>query len=46
LRIVQKGLAADDRVIVDGMQKVFMSGMPVNAKTVVMAANTPASAVN
>ncbi|MNG74136.1 Multidrug efflux pump subunit AcrA precursor [compost metagenome] len=46
LRIVQKGLAAGDRVIVDGMQKVFMSGMPVNAKTVVMAANTPASAVN
>lgn len=42
LRIVQKGLAAGDRVIVDGMQKVFMPGMPVNAKTV---ANT-ASALN
>ncbi|MGO2154779.1 MAG: efflux RND transporter periplasmic adaptor subunit [Serratia proteamaculans] len=42
LRIVQKGLVAGDRVIVDGMQKVFMPGMPVNAKTV---ANT-ASALN
>lgn len=42
LRIVQKGLSAGDRVIVDGMQKVFMPGMPVNAKTV---ANT-ASALN
>ncbi|CAI2013496.1 efflux RND transporter periplasmic adaptor subunit [Serratia proteamaculans] len=42
LRIVQKGLAAGDRVIVDGMQKVFMPGMPVSAKTV---ANT-ASALN
>lgn len=44
LRIVQKGLSAGDRVIVDGMQKVFMSGMPVDAKTVAMAANAPASA--
>ena len=42
LRIVQKGLAAGDRVIVDGMQKVFMPGMPVNAKTVA----NPASALN
>ncbi|CAI0707903.1 efflux RND transporter periplasmic adaptor subunit [Serratia ficaria] len=42
LRIVQKGLSAGDRVIVDGMQKVFMPGMPVDAKTVAMAANTPA----
>ncbi|CAI1683691.1 efflux RND transporter periplasmic adaptor subunit [Serratia entomophila] len=42
LRIVQKGLSAGDRVIVDGMQKVFMPGMPVDAKTVAMAANTAA----
>ncbi|MGE6468053.1 efflux RND transporter periplasmic adaptor subunit [Serratia proteamaculans] len=42
LRIVQKGLSAGDRVIVDGMQKVFMPGMPVNAKTVA----NPASALN
>ncbi|HBM3140266.1 TPA: efflux RND transporter periplasmic adaptor subunit [Klebsiella oxytoca] len=36
LRIVQKGLNPGDRVIVDGLQKVFMPGMPVNAKTVAM----------
>lgn len=44
LRIVQKGLANDDRVIVDGMQKVFMPGMPVDAKAVAM--NPIASALN
>jgi len=32
LRIVDKGLASGDRVIVDGVQKVFMPGMPVDAK--------------
>jgi len=36
LRIVQKGLAAGDRVIIDGVQKVFMPGMPVQAKAVAM----------
>lgn len=40
LRIVEKGLEAGDRVIIDGVQKVFMPGMPVNAKTVSMAANS------
>lgn len=44
LRIVQKGLASGDRVIVDGMQKVFMPGMPVDAKSVAMT--TTASALN
>lgn len=44
LRIVQKGLTAGDRVIVDGMQKVFMPGMPVAAKNV--AINADASALN
>lgn len=44
LRIVQKGLAAGDRVIVDGMQKVFMPGMPVAAKNV--AINADVSALN
>ncbi len=39
LRIVQQGLNPGDRVIVDGLQKVFMSGMPVNAKTVAMTAS-------
>lgn len=44
LRIVRKGLSAGDRVIVDGMQKVFMPGMPVAAKTVAIKAD--ASALN
>ncbi|AGN88058.1 MULTISPECIES: efflux RND transporter periplasmic adaptor subunit [Enterobacteriaceae] len=39
LRIVQKGLNPGDKVIVDGLQKVFMPGMPVNAKTVAMNAS-------
>ncbi|NQS85063.1 efflux RND transporter periplasmic adaptor subunit [Pantoea allii] len=38
LRIVAAGLQAGDRVIVAGLQKVFMPGMPVTAKTVDMAA--------
>lgn len=37
LRIVQQGLQSGDRVIVDGVQKVFMPGMAVNAKPVPMA---------
>ncbi|WMJ68795.1 efflux RND transporter periplasmic adaptor subunit [Stenotrophomonas sp. 24(2023)] len=36
LRIVEQGLAAGDRVIIDGVQKVFMPGMPVQAKAVAM----------
>jgi multidrug efflux system membrane fusion protein len=36
LRIVRKGLAAGDRVVVDGVQKIFMPGMPVDAKAVAM----------
>ncbi|MEL0554981.1 MULTISPECIES: efflux RND transporter periplasmic adaptor subunit [Raoultella] len=36
LRIVQQGLNPGDKVIVDGLQKVFMPGMPVDAKTVAM----------
>ncbi len=36
LRIVESGLAAGDKVIVDGVQKVFMPGMPVQAKAVAM----------
>jgi multidrug efflux system membrane fusion protein len=39
LRIVQQGLKPGDKVIVDGLQKVFMPGMPVNAKTVPMTAS-------
>jgi multidrug efflux system membrane fusion protein len=37
LRIVQQGLAAGDRVIIDGVQKVFMPGMPVQVKPSVIA---------
>lgn len=45
LRIVERGLAAGDRVIVDGVQKVFMPGMPVHARTVAMQpATAPAPA--
>lgn len=40
LRIVQQGLKPGDRVIVEGLQKVFMPGMPVNAKTVAMPASS------
>ncbi|WP_433851405.1 efflux RND transporter periplasmic adaptor subunit [Stenotrophomonas nitritireducens] len=36
LRIVEAGLAPGDRVIVDGVQKVFMPGMPVQARAVAM----------
>lgn len=40
LRIVQQGLKPGDKVIIDGLQKVFMPGMPVNAKTVAMTATS------
>ncbi|WP_202845112.1 efflux RND transporter periplasmic adaptor subunit [Luteimonas saliphila] len=36
LRVVQSGLAPEDRVIVNGLQKVFMPGMPVAPKEVAM----------
>ena len=38
LRIVQQGLKPDDKVIVNGLQKVFMPGMPVKAQPVAMRA--------
>lgn len=40
LRIVREGLNPGDKVIVEGLQKVFMPGMPVNAKTVAMTATS------
>ncbi|MEI7254803.1 efflux RND transporter periplasmic adaptor subunit [Dickeya dadantii] len=47
LRVVQEGLAAGDRVIVDGVQKVFFPGMPVKAQTVSMLERaTPGTAAN
>ncbi len=36
LRIVQSGLKPGDKVIVNGLQKVFMPGMPVKAQPVAM----------
>jgi multidrug efflux system membrane fusion protein len=44
LRIVEQGLAAGDKVIVDGVQKVFMPGMPVQAKPVAMQGPAPVAA--
>ena len=38
LRIVKSGLHAGDKVIVAGLQKVFMPGMPVTAQQVAMRA--------
>ncbi|WP_336755173.1 efflux RND transporter periplasmic adaptor subunit [Pantoea sp. USHLN298] len=40
LRIVKSGLKSGDRVIVSGLQKVFMPGMPVTAQQVAMRAAT------
>jgi multidrug efflux system membrane fusion protein len=42
LRVVESGLDAKDRVIVHGVQKVFMPGMPVAPKTIAMGADAPA----
>ena len=42
LRVVSSGLAATDKVIVHGVQKVFMPGMPVAPKTIAMGAPAPA----
>ncbi|WP_411850683.1 efflux RND transporter periplasmic adaptor subunit [Stenotrophomonas sp. LGBM10] len=44
LRIVEQGLKAGDRVIIDGVQKVFMPGMPVQAKAVAMQPAAAAAA--
>jgi multidrug efflux system membrane fusion protein len=42
LRVVESGLGAKDKVIVHGVQKVFMPGMPVSPKTIAMGADAPA----
>ncbi|MGU7770398.1 efflux RND transporter periplasmic adaptor subunit [Burkholderia sp. MR1-5-21] len=44
LRIVQSGLAPNDRIIVAGLQKIFFPGAPVNASKVVMGAPPAPSA--
>lgn len=46
LRIVEAGLDPGDRVIVNGVQKVFMPGMPVNAQLVEMGTPAPGVAMN
>ncbi|VXB07995.1 Acriflavin resistance protein AcrA [Luteimonas sp. 9C] len=45
LRVVESGLAAGDHVIVNGVQKVFMPGMPVAPKAVAMRGGAPVEAI-
>jgi multidrug efflux system membrane fusion protein len=45
LRVVESGLAPQDKVIVHGVQKVFFPGMPVQPKTIAMGAPPPAAQV-
>lgn len=45
LRVVREGLKPGDRVIVNGVQKVFMPGMPVKPTTVAMGGGAPAAKV-
>jgi hypothetical protein len=42
LRVVQSGLAAQDKVVVHGVQKVFFPGMPVTPSLIEMGAPAPA----
>jgi len=41
LRVVAAGLEPEDRVIVHGVQKIFMPGMPVDAKVIAMGDPPP-----
>lgn len=43
LRVVREGLAAGDRVIVNGVQKVFFAGMPVAPQAVAMGTRVSAA---
>ena len=45
LRVVSAGLAPQDTVIVQGLQKVFFPGMPVQPKTFAMDVPTPGQPV-
>ena len=45
LRIVSSGLSPQDKIIVGGVQKVFMSGMPVKPKFVAMGVSRSGSKV-
>ena len=44
LRVVESGLAPNDKVIVHGVQKVFVAGMPVAPQAIAMGAPPPAPA--
>ena len=44
LRVVDSGLVAGDRVIVNGVQRVFMPGMPVTPQAVAMRGGEPVEA--
>jgi membrane fusion protein, multidrug efflux system len=44
LRVVQSGLSPGDRVVVNGVQRIFFPGMPVEAETVAMSAAAPGGA--
>jgi multidrug efflux system membrane fusion protein len=44
LRIVDSGLQPGDQVIVNGIQKIFFPGMPVEAQPTVMSGEAPALA--
>ncbi|HMB56466.1 MAG TPA: efflux RND transporter periplasmic adaptor subunit [Arenimonas sp.] len=46
LRVVQSGLAPTDRVVVDGVQKIFFPGMPVKATVVAMSKPVGGGAAN
>lgn len=43
-RLVEKGLAAGDRLVVGGVQRIYYPGMPVNPRPVVAAAVPPTPA--
>lgn len=45
LRVVDSGLAADDQVVVSGVQKIFFPGMPLDAKPQESSAPALAQAV-
>ncbi len=44
LRIVEAGLKAGDQVVVNGIQKIFFPGMPVEAQATTMSGASPALA--
>jgi membrane fusion protein, multidrug efflux system len=43
LRLIESGLAADDKIIVHGVAKVFFPGMPVKPVEIAMGDPAPAA---